>query len=195
MKNNRTGDRTALACLLHSRACCCSAAACPPWSRATLTEVDLLPQRRSRTVAARRPKRRCASRTPWRIAHAKMTLLEDSSSAESSSIDRMCARIDERFSLCDDCELHVGVGGTYHSFEGTEGVVIPDDGDLGPQPVGIRLVPFLRADFADNPENVERWSRVRIGAYRCHAASSSSSGPDARNFRIRRVVPHRDRTC
>jgi hypothetical protein len=38
---------------------------------------------------------------------------------------RLTRPIKEASRLCADCEFHIGVGGTYHAFKGTSGVVIP----------------------------------------------------------------------
>ena len=56
----------------------------------------------------------------------------------------MCAQ-PRRSPFCDDCEFHLGVGGTYHSFEATGGVVIPMTMSWDRESLGIRRVPFLRA--------------------------------------------------
>src|SRR6476469_5032258 len=46
----------------------------------------------------------------------------DSSDAPATSYVRPARRFR---TICTSCEFHVGVGGTYHSFENTEGLVIP----------------------------------------------------------------------
>ena len=65
-------------------------------------------------------------------------------------------RNDGRSSFCRGCEFRIGVGGTYHSFEGTGGVVIPMTvaWDRGRWEVG--LFHFSEQTSADNSEKVER---------------------------------------
>jgi hypothetical protein len=57
---------------------------------------------------------------------------------------------------CDDCEFHIGVGGTYHSFETTGGEVIPVTvtWDRGRWEFGV--FHFSEQTSADNEEHVER---------------------------------------
>jgi hypothetical protein len=66
-------------------------------------------------------------------------------------------RADEgRSSFCSGCELNFGFGGTYHSFEGTGGQVIPMTvtWDRGRWEVG--LFHFSEQTSADNSEDIER---------------------------------------
>jgi len=37
----------------------------------------------------------------------------------------LTAPIQKVLNVCEDCEFHLGVGGTYHAMQGTNGVVIP----------------------------------------------------------------------
>jgi Lipid A 3-O-deacylase (PagL) len=62
----------------------------------------------------------------------------------------------KRHLICDDCELHVGLGGTYHSFEATGGEVIPltMTWDRGRWEAGV--FHFSEQTSSDNDENVER---------------------------------------
>lgn len=62
----------------------------------------------------------------------------------------------ETRSFCRGCEFHLGVGGTYHSFEGTGGVVIPMtvSWDRGRWELGV--FHFGEQTSDDNDENVER---------------------------------------
>jgi len=62
----------------------------------------------------------------------------------------------EKHSICGDCEFHVGLGGTYHSFEGTGGEVIPVTmtWDRGRWEVGV--FHFSEQTSSDNEENVEQ---------------------------------------
>ena len=59
-------------------------------------------------------------------------------------------------SACDDCEFNLGVGGTYHSFEGTGGIVIPltVSWDRGRWEFGA--FHFSEQTSTDNEEKVER---------------------------------------
>ncbi|HYJ41943.1 MAG TPA: acyloxyacyl hydrolase [Steroidobacteraceae bacterium] len=61
-----------------------------------------------------------------------------------------------RPSFCGDCELQVGLGGTYHSFEATGGEVIPVTltWDRGRWEFGV--FHFGEQTSTDNSENVER---------------------------------------
>jgi hypothetical protein len=62
----------------------------------------------------------------------------------------------ESKSLCRGCEFHLGVGGTYHSFEGTGGVVIPMtvSWDRGRWEFGV--FHFGEQTSDDNADHVER---------------------------------------
>jgi len=57
--------------------------------------------------------------------------------------------------FCRSCEFHVGVGGTYHSFENTKGVVIPMtvSWDRGRWELGV--FHFGEQTSSDNDEQVE----------------------------------------
>jgi hypothetical protein len=59
-------------------------------------------------------------------------------------------------SFCGSCEVHVGVGGTYHSFESTGGVVIPMtvSWDRGRWELGV--FHFGEQTSQDNEDHVER---------------------------------------
>jgi hypothetical protein len=61
-----------------------------------------------------------------------------------------------RWSICRGCEFQVGVGGTYHSFEATGGVVIPMtvSWDRGRWEFGV--FHFGEQTSDNNDENVER---------------------------------------
>lgn len=60
------------------------------------------------------------------------------------------------FSVCADCEVHVGVGGTYHSFEATGGVVIPMTISWDKSRWEFGVFHFSEQSSSDNAENVER---------------------------------------
>jgi hypothetical protein len=62
----------------------------------------------------------------------------------------------DRYSICGGCEFHIGVGGTYHSFEGTGGVVIPMTvaWDRGRWEWGV--FHFSEQTSDDNAQHVER---------------------------------------
>lgn len=59
-------------------------------------------------------------------------------------------------SICSGCEFHIGLGGTYHSFEATGGEVIPVTvtWDRGRWELGV--FHFSEQTSSDNVENVER---------------------------------------
>lgn len=90
------------------------------------------------------------------VANGRIELATESwdSNVESGSSYRRPA--DDRFSLCRSCEFHVGVGGTYHSFEGTGGVVIPMTVSWDRSRWELGLFHFSEQTSADNDENVER---------------------------------------
>jgi hypothetical protein len=60
------------------------------------------------------------------------------------------------WSICRGCEVHLGVGGTYHSFDATGGMVIPMtvSWDRGRWEFGV--FHFGEQTSDDNAENVER---------------------------------------
>jgi len=61
-----------------------------------------------------------------------------------------------RSSICDDCEFHIGVGGTYHSFEATGGEVIPVTMTWDRGRWEFAVFHFSEQTSSDNEENVER---------------------------------------
>jgi hypothetical protein len=86
---------------------------------------------------------------------SRLTLLDAASNAGGSDVPY--TRPDrKRHLLCDDCELHVGIGGTYHSFEATGGEVIPltMTWDRGRWEAGV--FHFSEQTSSDNAENVEQ---------------------------------------
>ncbi|HEY6125923.1 MAG TPA: acyloxyacyl hydrolase [Steroidobacteraceae bacterium] len=118
-----------------------------------MTEVDLLPRDVFEMSLLE-------TETALRIAdsgtdHAKLSLLEDSWNIEASNIPYV--RPDRRrFSFCDDCEFQIGVGGTYHSFEGTEGVVIPVTVTWDRSRWELGVFHFSEQTSSNNFENVEQ---------------------------------------
>jgi hypothetical protein len=60
------------------------------------------------------------------------------------------------FSLCGDCEFHLGVGGTYNSFGGTRGVVIPMTISWDRSRWEFGMFHFSEQFSSDNPENVDQ---------------------------------------
>jgi hypothetical protein len=60
------------------------------------------------------------------------------------------------FSVCADCEVQVGVGGTYHSFGATGGVVIPVTVSWDQSRWEFGVFHFTEQSSSDNEENVER---------------------------------------
>ena len=86
---------------------------------------------------------------------SQLSLLEESWSANSPTASNV--RPDRRrFSICEDCEIHLGIGGTYHSFEATGGIVVPltVSWDRGRWEFG--MFHFSEQTSSDNDENVER---------------------------------------
>lgn len=59
-------------------------------------------------------------------------------------------------SVCKDCEIHLGVGGTYHSFGGTGGTVIPLTVSWDRSRWEFGVFHFSEQTSSDNDENVER---------------------------------------
>lgn len=62
----------------------------------------------------------------------------------------------QTWSLCRGCEFQLGVGGTYHSFEGTGGVVIPMTVSWDRSRWEFGMFHFGEQTSDDNDENVER---------------------------------------
>jgi hypothetical protein len=62
----------------------------------------------------------------------------------------------ESRSICASCEFHLGVGGTYHSFEGTGGVVIPATVSWNRSRWEFGVFRFSTQSSDDNDEHVER---------------------------------------
>jgi hypothetical protein len=62
----------------------------------------------------------------------------------------------ESWSICRSCEFHLGVGGTYHSFEGTRGVVIPMTVSWDSNRWEFGVFHFGEQSSDDNDENVRR---------------------------------------
>ena len=65
-------------------------------------------------------------------------------------------RPDRRSSFCRGCEFSLGVGGTYHSFDATGGVVIPMTVSWDRSRWEFGLFHFSEQTSDDNAENVER---------------------------------------
>jgi hypothetical protein len=87
--------------------------------------------------------------------YARLPLLDDSWDVGGPAMPYV--RPDRRrTSIFDDCEINVGVGGTYHSFEGTNGVVIPMTVTWNRSRWEFGLFHFSEQTSSDNPENVER---------------------------------------
>jgi hypothetical protein len=60
------------------------------------------------------------------------------------------------FSICPQCEFHLGVGGTYNSVEGTKGVVIPLTISWHRNHWEFGLFHFSEQYWSDNPQDVDR---------------------------------------
>jgi hypothetical protein len=90
------------------------------------------------------------------VANGRIELSTESWNSGVESASNYRRPVNDRFPFCRNCEFHVGVGGTYHSFEGTGGVVIPVTvaWDRGRWELG--LFHFSEQTSADNAENVER---------------------------------------
>lgn len=58
--------------------------------------------------------------------------------------------------VCKDCEIHLGVGGTYHSFGATGGTVIPLTVSWDRSRWEFGVFHFSEQTSSDNDENVER---------------------------------------
>ena len=61
----------------------------------------------------------------------------------------------ESRSICRSCEFHLGVGGTYHSFENTGGVVIPMTVSWDRSRWELGVFHFGEQTSEDNDDNVE----------------------------------------
>ncbi len=59
-------------------------------------------------------------------------------------------------SICASCEFHLGVGGTYHSFENTGGVVIPMTVSWDRSRWEFGIFHFGEQTSEDNDDNAER---------------------------------------
>jgi hypothetical protein len=59
-------------------------------------------------------------------------------------------------SVCEDCEVQLGVGGTYHSFGATGGTVIPLTVSWNRSRWEFGVFHFSEQTSSDNDENVER---------------------------------------
>jgi hypothetical protein len=59
-------------------------------------------------------------------------------------------------SVCEDCEIHLGVGGTYHSFGATGGTVVPLTVSWDRSRWEFGVFHFSEQSSSDNNENVER---------------------------------------
>jgi hypothetical protein len=58
--------------------------------------------------------------------------------------------------VCGDCEVHLGIGGTYHSFEGTGGVVIPLTVSWDRSRWEVGVFHFSKQTSDDNALNADR---------------------------------------
>jgi hypothetical protein len=58
--------------------------------------------------------------------------------------------------VCRDCEIHLGIGGTYHSFGATGGTVIPLTVSWNRSRWEFGVFHFSEQTSSDNEENVER---------------------------------------
>jgi hypothetical protein len=87
--------------------------------------------------------------------YSRFALYTEASDAASPP-NRPYVRPYREVSMCRDCEFHIGVGGTYHSFDATGGEVIPMtvSWDRGRWEFGV--FHFGEQTSDDNDENVER---------------------------------------
>ena len=90
--------------------------------------------------------------TPDYASFAQHTEASDAASPQAA----FYVRPDREVSICRGCEFHIGVGGTYHSFDPTGGEVIPMtvSWDRGRWEFGV--FHFGEQTSDDNDENVER---------------------------------------
>ena len=61
----------------------------------------------------------------WPAETPQISLSEDAWEVYEAPVARLARPIRNASRLCRSCEFHLGVGGTYHSFKSTSGVVIP----------------------------------------------------------------------
>lgn len=88
-------------------------------------------------------------------ANSYSALSEEAWNSANPGVDYV--RPDQRgFSLCRACEFHLGLGGTYHSFEGTGGLVIPMTVSWDRSRWEFGVFHFGEQTSADNDEGVER---------------------------------------
>jgi hypothetical protein len=90
------------------------------------------------------------------VANGRIELSTESWDSKVESASNYRRPMDDRFSLCRSCEFHIGVGGTYHSFEGTGGLVIPMTVSWDRSRWELGVFHFSEQTSADNAENVER---------------------------------------
>jgi hypothetical protein len=90
------------------------------------------------------------------VANGRIELSTESWDSEVEPATRYRRPADQGFSLCRSCEFHLGVGGTYHSFEGTGGVVIPMTVSWDRSRWEFGVFHFSEQTSSDNDENVER---------------------------------------
>ena len=69
---------------------------------------------------------------------------------------RIARPVNELANVCGDCEIHLGVGGTYHSFEGTGGLVIPLTVSWDRSRWEVGLFHFSKQTSDDNALDTER---------------------------------------
>jgi hypothetical protein len=117
-------------------------------------QLDLLPED-ALELAARETEAALRLADPS-VANGRIELSTESWDSEVETGSSYRRPIDDRFSLCRSCEFQIGAGGTYHSFEGTGGLVIPMTVSWDRSRWELGLFHFSEQTSADNEENVER---------------------------------------
>jgi hypothetical protein len=121
MKNNRAGmkGRRAIRTLLAGVLLTVTAAgwAAPP------AELDLLPQ--DALELSLQETEEALRLADGGSENTRLSLSEEAWDGASYREAGYMRPVRRALSVCEDCEFHIGVGGTYHAFKGTHGVVIP----------------------------------------------------------------------
>jgi hypothetical protein len=85
-----------------------------------------------------------------------IALADEAWSVSDRPAGRFARPVNKLANVCGDCEIHLGVGGTYHSFEGTGGVVIPLTVSWDRSRWEFGLFHFSEQSSDDNALNTER---------------------------------------
>jgi hypothetical protein len=88
---------------------------------------------------------------------SRVSLADDAWSDSDIRGRRPATGLSSLLARCDSCEVHLGVGGTYHSFKGTRGVVLPLSVTWHENRYEFGIYRFASTQSSDdNDEHVER---------------------------------------